>query len=128
MRCVLGPPADNVSHAVLGMAGGVPVREAKAAEMNEVVRAVSLVHRRGLRTGVKARFRIFLAEAAECGDVILVGMRKEYVPELKLVLGQQFQDWAGLPAGIKESRLPRNLIPNQITVDGYSLGAGSNLT
>ena len=46
MWSILRPGANDISHAILGMPGRVAMSDAQAAEVNEIVWAVPLVHRR----------------------------------------------------------------------------------
>src|SRR6266478_5521908 len=43
VRGILGPGADDIGEAVLGMTGRIAVGDAQAAQVNEIVRAVALV-------------------------------------------------------------------------------------
>src|SRR5207244_4317509 len=47
VRRVFRPGADDVSEAIFGMAGRIAVRDAQAAQVNEIVRAIALGHGRG---------------------------------------------------------------------------------
>jgi len=44
MWSILRPGANDIRHAILGMPGSVSMGDAQAAEVNEVIWAVPLVH------------------------------------------------------------------------------------
>src|SRR5581483_737940 len=77
VRSILRPGADDVSHAILRVAGSVAIRDAQAAEVKEIVRAIPLLRRRALRTRMHMRARILLAQACQPADVVLVGVREK---------------------------------------------------
>src|ERR1035438_2545016 len=58
MRSVVGPSADDIGRSVLRVARGIAVSYAQAAQVNEIIRAIALVHRRVLQAGMQAGFGV----------------------------------------------------------------------
>ena len=83
VRRVLLPVADDISHAVFGVAGRLAVRHTQSAEMDDFRGLVALVHRRVFGAAVQPRLRPRLADFRQRLDVIPMRVRDENVPELK---------------------------------------------
>lgn len=98
------------------------MRDAEAAEMDEVPGAIALV--RGCAFGIRVQlyFWVTFADVTQGEDVILVGMSEEKVFKFKLVLIDQRRDGRGIPAGIKERGLPSDFIPREVAIDRHALG------
>ena len=98
------------------MAGGVPVRDAQAAQMDAIVAAVPMLRRGAPGVRVQMDIGKVVADSRHAGYVIVMCVRDEQVFELKLVFLHQLQHRAGVPAGVEHRRLARDFVPDQVTM------------
>src|SRR5207302_4592343 len=86
------------------------------AEMNEIVRAIPLVHGRGLRAGMQFDFGQTTANRFKRSDVIRVRVRDEEMFELELVLVDEVKNRLRVESSVEQRRFAGDLVPHQIAV------------
>src|SRR5258708_2189758 len=128
MRSVFWPGANHVSCPFLRMTGGGTIGKAQAAEMNKIIRSISLIHRRIFGTGMKPHFRKFLPNAAESGNVIVVCVRDENMAEHELVFFDHLQNWLSILTCIQQRGFSPELRPNELTISRHCFGSGGERT
>lgn len=114
--CIFLPIADQVGYAVLRVARGFAMRDPQPAQMHDFIGFVALVYRRAFGTGMKPGLGPGFANFWQHLDVVPMRVGNENVPELELVFREAIKNRAGVEARVKQRRLARNLIPNQVTI------------
>lgn len=116
VRRVVTPGADDVSDAVVRVAGRFAVRNAQAAKHDEIVTPVTVLRRRAFGVCVQMNFGKAFANRLHGCDVVVVRVRDEKVFELKLVFPDQFENGLGVPAGVEQRGVTRDFVPYQIAM------------
>ena len=120
VRCVVRPRADDVGHAVFRVAGRFTVRDAQAAEHDEIVAPVAVLWRSAFGVRVQMNFGEAFANWLQARHVVLVRVRDEQMLELKLIFLDQLENGSGIPAGIEQCGVACDFIPNQIAMHGVA--------
>ena len=113
---VLLPVADDIGHAIFRVAWRLAVCHTQPSEMDDFRGLVALVHGRVFRAGMQPRFRPRRADFRQCFDMIPMRVRYKNVPELKLFGGDGVENRPGVESGVKERRLARDFIPDEIAI------------
>ena len=98
------------------MAGGFAVRDAQAAEHDEIVAPVAMLRRRAPGIRVQMNFGKAFANRLQSRHVVLVRVRDEQVFELKLIFLNQLEDGRDIPTGVEQRGIAGDFVPNQITM------------
>ena len=117
-------PMEIGDDTVLGVAGVSTVRDAQAAEVDDLGILVALVHGGVLRTAMDAGLGKGGADFGQFLDVIVMRMGDKNMPQHEAFLGNHVEHGLGVETGVEEGGVALDLVPEEVAIHQHAVGVG----